>query len=72
MKIARRRRRGAENFDRWVERFRCQVHGAVSTETCVICAAERALSKKLARDRHKREVKKERTISSETNHERIG
>lgn len=71
MKIARRRRRGAEDSDRWVERFRCPQHGPVSTEKCVICAAERALSKKLARDRQQREAKQKRMPSSVTNDEGI-
>ena len=61
-----------ENFEalnRWRERFRCQIHGKLSTYGCVACSAELALQAKLAKQRESLKAKHERMASSVTNDE---
>ena len=46
---------------RWQERYRCPIHGRLSTTECVICAAELALRMRLAKQRESLKTHKERT-----------
>ena len=63
-----------ENFEalnRWRERYRCPIHGPLSTHGCVACSAELALQAKLAKKRESLKATKERMASSVTNDEGI-
>lgn len=56
-------------LNRWVERYRCPIHGPLSTHGCVACSAELALRATLAKRRESLKAAKERTGSSVANEE---
>lgn len=58
-------------LNRWQERYRCPIHGPLSTHGCVACSAELVLQAKLAKQRESLKATKERMASSVTNDEGI-
>lgn len=47
-------------LNRWKERFRCPIHGPLSTHGCVACSAELALRATLAKRRESLKASQER------------
>lgn len=54
-------------LSRWQERYRCPIHGPLSTYGCVACSAELALQAKLAKQRESLKATKERMAATLTN-----